>query len=1211
MLPNILTIYTTGDALFLQNVMNAIAMVTGTGSFVTASALGLLFGIILMAFKSLQTGKGFDLASIVICWIAWNFFFGATATVNIHDVITEEDRPVDNVPAGVAIAGWGMSNIGYGITEIMEQAFQSPYSESTITGAMAGNGGVFNDTVRTLNTVATIGLNPQILASIDQDNGPKSNFRVSASNFIKDCTLTAFDLGYRSEQNIFNKSLKEGIDFPEANGVYFTRIIDGSGTNGSVSCDTAFDKIDNMMDKALRNSGSYTNTTLTGLLTGHEHKTENSSLMGEGMQKASDLFNSMSSMNADVQEFMKTAIMFDMFSQGELKQARDSRDFATSLMMVQARQQRNMQWSAESNMFQKTMRPIMTFMEGFTYAITPFCGFLLLLGMFGVKLSLKYFMLIAWVQSWLPCLAIANAYLNSSLQRAIWGFRGMDTTTYDPNSFMAVKVLADTTQDFLATGGMFIGAIPVVTLFIFSGSVYALNSLAGRMNGQDFINEKVASPDAISPAPLVQALSQQSTQFGVGAQNRNWESLSMQYSDKSSVTGAYNNLIARSNNLASTISDSYGNLFNHAQNIGLGTTFSKALGNVDSDTKSRIEAVGQSWINAQNQNRGTSLSGEGGVAFGIGAALLGASAKVNGGMKLSEELSKGLTDSQQKMINSALNEANSNNIQDSIQTALTEDERLANSLGISSSKQKQIANSYSKVKSATDSYQKAKNTARSSAVTWSRDIPTLARDLKQYGSADKIIKMYNEQSQDNESLRANMEAYQRRYTENVQLSGLDQKEAYAIAALRALSEVNGDQGAMNRYNIVQALDGKEMDNHKFSTTNEATSYDASEVEPSIAGIQSDVNAGQQKVKNEVHKTGADSLNKDKVVSTYSQNRGTVTGSYEEKERIAQKEDIEKRDGEVLANQDTILQNMNEVAHTKATTTALESSVVGSMKGKLNDLGMPTEKLNFGLSAIDITDDKIAETITKAAEDDLENVSSLLSANSDRHDNSDIFDKYVKVLETTKAQKFAETQLNSDDLNNVDINQGGISRQKAINKLATNASNAVNDFLEATGMSKEEYKDSGLENAANIIATNPINSSNNGSVNVVKSVRDRLDLIGAKKREDFNGAKIVDGDDGYSVANKVPSQGGGEKIANKAPQPVVQSSSQNGSAAIQTGSTTNVNSEPVNTNLSSANSDNNVPIPRTSNQNSKQAQPVVQNGSKRGDFNKPVTTLNKR
>lgn len=69
--------------------------------------------------------------------------------------------------------------------------------------------------------------------------------------------------------------------------------------------------------------------------------------------------------------------------------------------------------------------------------------------------------------------------------------------------------------------------------------------------------------------------------------------------------------------------------------------------------------------------------------------------------------------------------------------------------------------------------------------------------------------------------------------------------------------------------------------------------------------------------------------------------------------------------------------------------------------------------------------------------------------------------------------------------------------------------------------------------------------------------------------------------------------------NSSTQPVVQSSSQNGSAAIQTGGTTNVNSEPVNTNLNSANSDNNIPIPRTSNQNSKQAQPVVQSSSQNG------------
>lgn len=69
--------------------------------------------------------------------------------------------------------------------------------------------------------------------------------------------------------------------------------------------------------------------------------------------------------------------------------------------------------------------------------------------------------------------------------------------------------------------------------------------------------------------------------------------------------------------------------------------------------------------------------------------------------------------------------------------------------------------------------------------------------------------------------------------------------------------------------------------------------------------------------------------------------------------------------------------------------------------------------------------------------------------------------------------------------------------------------------------------------------------------------------------------------------------------NSSTKPVMHSSSQNGSAAIQTSGTTNVNSGPIITNLNSANSHNNVPVPRTSNQNPKQVQPVVQSSSQNG------------
>lgn len=1203
MLPNILTIYTTGDALFLQNVLNAIAMVTGTGSFVTASALGLLFGIILMAFKSLQTGKGFDLASIVICWIAWNFFFGATATVNIHDVITEEDRPVDNVPAGVAIAGWGISNIGYGITEIMEQAFQSPYSESTITGAMAGNGGVFNDTVRTLNTVATIGLNPQILASIDQDNGPKSNFRVSASNFIKDCTLTAFDLGYRSEQNIFNKSLKEGIDFPEANGVYFTRIIDGSGTNGgvTVSCDTAFDRIDNMMDKALRNSGSYTNTTLTGLLTGHEHKTENSSLMGEGMQKASDLFNSMSAMNADVQEFMKTAIMFDMFSQGEMKQARDSRDFATSLMMVQARQQRNMQWSAESNMFQKTMRPIMTFMEGFTYAITPFCGFLLLLGMFGVKLSLKYFMLIAWVQSWLPCLAIANAYLNSSLQRAIWGFHGMDTTTYDPNSFMAVKVLADTTQDFLATGGMFIGAIPVVTLFIFSGSVYALNSLAGRMNGQDFINEKVASPDAISPAPLMQALSQQDTQFGVGAQTRsNWDNISFGYSDLSSVQAAKNKAIALSSNYSSELSHAYQEQFAINKSKSIGDTFSKAVGSATSEGESFLSEIGQQYIDSFNKTHGTNISGSNGFSAMIGANLFrNAKLGAQGGVTLSESEGSQISAQDSDAIAQKIQNTKGSQLGEKIDSAISNNKQLIDQFNQSASNQKSLKDSWSKAKSAQTSYNESMQTAQQSQITKSWTIPQISRDLKNYGAARAINQLFNSQSQDNEYLRDNADAYYRRLNDQGQLSGLTQEEARAVANIKALSEVSGDQGAWNRYNIVQALEGKEMSASSFSTNNNAKSVSGSEIESNLNNARGDVVDSMTPVQNEVIDNGVPSYTENSISQDNENNNKLVKTDHDAQQERRRQEFIQNNDSEISKREESIKKNNETLVNARGVKTPVTLGLVNTMNTAMAQNGMDPAKFNRHNSGI--SDTQLAKTTKTASEQVLAPALGKLNNFAEAKDNKEEYDSYSKYLVAEHAAKYANETFSKENYvpamrGNNSSPYGSSDRSGAISKLEKERDNALNDFLKVSGMTEDQFNKSSLKKDADLIVTNDLNGA---GLDIVQNAKDNLDLIGKNKRVQ------------QSLVNSNNNSAQGVNSNNQT-QPVVQEDPQNGSATIQTSNTTNIKSGPVNTNLNATNRGNTRdPVLSTSSQNLKQTQPVVQSSSQRVSANKPVVTLNKK
>ena len=975
MLPTILTIYTTGDALFLQNVLNAVAMVTGTGSFVTASAIGMLVGIVLMGFKSIQTGKGFELSSIVICIIAWNFFFGTTVNVNVHDVITEEDRPVDNVPAGVGVAGWAISNIAYGLTEIMEQAFQSPYSTTTITGAAAGNGGLFNDVTKTLNTISKIGMYPQIIQAINKDNGTKSDFRASAINFVKDCTFTAYALGYKTSSDIQNNSVSVrntgsgetgALDFPEANGVYFTHIKLGNSPDGvTIGCEQAWDRLDNALDVSFDNSESYFNKNLTSLLFPSEKFNENGTTnYTRGIDKATDIMSYATRGTYGVQEFMKAAIMYDLFSNGAIAVARDSNDVATAMMLAQARRQRNVQWSSEGTMFQKTMRPIMTFMEGFTYAITPFCGFLILMGMFGLKLSLKYFMLVAWVQSWLPCIAIANSYLNTTMQRAILNFAGAGNYKgYNFDSLHGVKILADTTEDYIATGGMFMGAIPVITLFIFSGSVYALNTLATRMNGQDFINEKIAAPDIISPAAVMQGMSQMNSQFGIGAQVRsNWETLSFQYSDLSSVIASRNRALSWQNSTNASSALSVSNAFSLAQQEGIASAWGDNKGSLSSESMTQLETIGRKYAQAWNSNHSASdqkdFSREGHIA--LGASIVSGGIGTN--HTLSDSYASAIGAQAANEINNLLQESKGLAATDSVSAALSENRAIQEAYNKVGEEGKSFVKTFNEMKSDQQSYLKAYQAATSSTFTKSVTIPQALRDLKQYGGTQRIMDLYNNQIQNNPYLREQAESTYRTLDQRGVFAGASGEEAMAIAAMKTLAEVGGEQGNFNRFAIASILEGKDIETPNFSLSNAGSSVNiAGETKSQIENYKNAVNSGISALNKAT--SDAQSLTESKIKDDHSFEKDNV-GLLADMEKNKKKEErIAAYDKDVLGRRAEILSNAEQIAREQtgrilpAGVTVFtgdldyveknrNSSVFKAMEENINPITNPNELLNY-------------------------------------------------------------------------------------------------------------------------------------------------------------------------------------------------------------------------------------------------------------------------
>ena len=169
-------------------------------------------------------------------------------------------------------------------------------------------------------------------------------------------------------------------------------------------------------------------------------------------------------------------------------------------MINQAVQQRNTQWAAEQTMFMTVVRPMLTFFEGFIYAITPIIAFIIVMGSFGVQLAGKYVQTVLWIQLWMPVLSIINLFVHTAAtnQMASLSNNGL-------NSMYALSSTGDVLQHWIATGGMLAASTPIISLFIVSGSTYAFTSLASKISGGDHVDEKLSTPDVLKQGPLMQS----------------------------------------------------------------------------------------------------------------------------------------------------------------------------------------------------------------------------------------------------------------------------------------------------------------------------------------------------------------------------------------------------------------------------------------------------------------------------------------------------------------------------------------------------------------------------------------------------------------------------------------------------------------------------------------------------------------------------------
>ena len=379
------TIYSIGDSAYLAQVLNALAMICGTGSFKTLVAIGGVIGLLVMGVQCIMTGtRQFNIHQTLVGMMAYMIMFGPSCTVLIEDAYNGTVRPVANVPIGPAVAGSMISNIGYGITDLFEQAYND---DITLTRKNTV------EAMKALGELRSIAADNSIIEAASASLGSDVNLQLSIDNYFRECTMTGITLGTTTASQIYNQGI-DGLRFDS--NVYGTQVWLPSHVGEFMTCTAAWQPLKTAIDTAFRDPRTIRSVNrLLGIQTANGAVSDN-------FDELDNVYDMLTGAGQSASNYVKTAVLERLYEQAAAGTYRDLNDLASAVMVSTAIEQRNTQWAAEQSMFLTTMRPLMAFFEAFLYAITPLMAMLMMMGAFGMQLIGKYFQLTVWLQLWFP-----------------------------------------------------------------------------------------------------------------------------------------------------------------------------------------------------------------------------------------------------------------------------------------------------------------------------------------------------------------------------------------------------------------------------------------------------------------------------------------------------------------------------------------------------------------------------------------------------------------------------------------------------------------------------------------------------------------------------------------------------------------------------------------------------------------------------------------
>ena len=499
------TIYTLGEIGIFEAALTGVAMLfnpTNTELWVSSSSalglgalagLGLLITLFIMLLNGVMTQK-FELGTFVMLIIVYSILFVPKFKVQIEDIYSGSITAVDGIPLGVAVPASLVSNGTYEIAKNLEVAF------STIQGnyvSLSTEG--FVSPLRLLNQLRmgnkrACSMGPDLCATIH--------------TAIQDCLVgRTFDFG---AYNKSTTSVDDVTDYLKKSTGGITMFYGKVGSpavlypypNGKVvNCSDAGAAIENAVNAFMTTPDATGKTEIDKLLNMSVKSTGSGNPYTKAeYDNAFAMMNGVSGTEADA--FMKTALFAPTINNAAFcaNNAATHADLSKCMPMISAVEQWKEDSAAGGTMFTRVMVHGMNIMLFMFYVFAPVIAVVIVaVGVRGLKIAGSYLMFGIWTQTWLPVAAMVNFYLQVQVEREVSRAKASGVSMFTPEGMYTFYDMLSTK---VAMAGDMMASVPLISLGLMSGSMYAVTSIAQRMGGKDYYDEKVNTPSLRASAPL-------------------------------------------------------------------------------------------------------------------------------------------------------------------------------------------------------------------------------------------------------------------------------------------------------------------------------------------------------------------------------------------------------------------------------------------------------------------------------------------------------------------------------------------------------------------------------------------------------------------------------------------------------------------------------------------------------------------------------------